>query len=187
MGHDPKGMDRTDWFALVIYIPDPLGRFLDDLRRELVPGFVPHAHVTILPPRHLSGDVETAYEQARVVTEEFAPFDIHTARCEKFPLTDVIYLSLSGGDAELRYMHKVLNTGALEYKEPYSYHPHITLAQDLNPEEVDRLYKLACCRWDEYSYNRSFRAETVAFVQNTAQKTWIDLGEFTLGAVSSVR
>jgi len=29
---------RLNVFALVIYIPDPLGRFLDDLRRELVPG-----------------------------------------------------------------------------------------------------------------------------------------------------
>ena len=38
-------------FALVIYIPDPLGRFLDDLRRELAPDCVPHAHVSVLPPQ----------------------------------------------------------------------------------------------------------------------------------------
>ena len=45
----PEGQ-RLNVFALVVYIPDPLGRFLDDLRRELVPHYNPHAHVSVLPP-----------------------------------------------------------------------------------------------------------------------------------------
>jgi hypothetical protein len=47
---------RLNVFALVIYIGDPLGRFLDDLRRELSPQCNPHAHVSVLPPRPLSVD-----------------------------------------------------------------------------------------------------------------------------------
>ena len=54
---------RLNVFALVIYIPDPLGRFLDDLRRELVPGCNPHAHVSVLPPRPLAVDWQVASEQ----------------------------------------------------------------------------------------------------------------------------
>ena len=48
---DSSGQDVVNSFSLVAYIPDPLRKFLDDLRRELVPGCVPNAHVTILPPR----------------------------------------------------------------------------------------------------------------------------------------
>ena len=50
MGFESNGRPRADpaderlnVFALVIYIPDPLGQFLDDLRRELVPHYNPHA------------------------------------------------------------------------------------------------------------------------------------------------
>ena len=47
---------RLNIYALVIYVPAPLGRFLDDLRRELVPTYKPRAHVSVLPPRPLAGD-----------------------------------------------------------------------------------------------------------------------------------
>ena len=33
----PDGAERMNLFALVVYIPDPLAKFLDDLREELVP------------------------------------------------------------------------------------------------------------------------------------------------------
>ena len=58
---------RLNVFALVIYIPDPLGRFLDDLRRELVPGCNPHAHVSVLPPRPLAVDWQVASEQVKAL------------------------------------------------------------------------------------------------------------------------
>ena len=55
--------ERLNVYALVIYIPDPLGRFLDHLRRELVPAYKPHAHVSVLPPRPLFVDWQTADSQ----------------------------------------------------------------------------------------------------------------------------
>ncbi len=67
MGFNPNGVlsrvpaeQRLNVFALVIYIPDPLGRFLDDLRTALVPGCNPHAHVSVLPPRPLAVDWQVA-------------------------------------------------------------------------------------------------------------------------------
>src|SRR5207302_3267336 len=82
--------ERPNVFALVIYVPDPLGRFLDDLRRELVPHYNPHAHVSVLPPRSLSVAWETASGQARALTESWAAFDVELAAVEVFPVTDVI-------------------------------------------------------------------------------------------------
>src|SRR5689334_3885027 len=98
MGFSPNGgplrageNQRLDVFALVIYIPDPLGRFLDDLRRELVPHYNPHAHVSVLPPRTLSVAVATASEQARALVEGFNPFEVELTDIGIFPHTDVIY------------------------------------------------------------------------------------------------
>src|SRR5215472_12727665 len=68
MGCHPNG-EQSPVYALVIYIPDPLGKFLDELRRELVPGCNPHAHVSVLPPRPLAVDWEEASQFARELAE----------------------------------------------------------------------------------------------------------------------
>ncbi len=183
MGCDPKGMDPVNQFALVIYIPDPLGRFLDDLRRELVPGCSPHAHVSVLPPRPLSGEHEAACSQARALAEEFAPFEITAGEIEIFPITNVIYIGVECGAEELRRMHRAMATGSFQFIEPFPYHPHITVAQEFPPELVSPLYERARQRWKEYSGPRTFRAEQMHFVQNTAQKRWMDLQQIWLGAV----
>src|SRR5579872_1807511 len=143
MGFSSNGGERTNLFALVFYIPDPLGQFLDDLRRELVPGCLPRAHVTVLPPRKLSADTGPAIERARAVASEFPPFEIVAGAVEMFPTTDVIFIGIKQGERELQEMHRALNQGPLAFDEPFSYHPHITLAQELPPGRVQPLFDLA--------------------------------------------
>lgn len=176
--------ERLNIFALVIYIPAPLGTFLDDLRRELVPHYNPHAHVSVLPPRPLRGGWEPASEQARSLTERGAPFDVDLTSVEVFPKTDVIYLEVGGGASELYALHHAMNTAELEFEEPYEYHPHITLAQNIPHERVEELVELGRRRWEEFRGPRSFRAERAVFVQNTSSNCWLDLAEYPLGAVA---
>jgi hypothetical protein len=170
-------------FALVIYIPDPLGKFLDDLRRELVPGCSPHAHVSVLPPRVLPLDVNTAGVQARRAAEEFEPFEVEAGEIEVFPVTNVIYINVGRGSEVLLRMHRAMNTDHLSYAEPFVYHPHITLAQEISLEQTEPLVELANRRWREFRGSRSFRAERVILVQNVTDNGWIDLAGISLGAV----
>jgi 2'-5' RNA ligase len=175
--------ERLNVFALVIYLPEPLGRFLDDLRCELVPHDKPHAHVSVLPPRPLAVDWEVASEQVRSLTESWSPFEIELANIEVFPVTNVIYLELGAGAAELRQLHTAMNSRALAFHEPFSYHPHVTLAQELTSADVTSAHATACRRWQGYQGKRSFRAERAVFVQNTLHNLWVDLAEYGLGAV----
>ena len=191
MGFDENGMpcrvpaeERLNVFALVIYIPDPLGRFLDDLRRELAPASNPHAHVSVLPPRPLAVDWQAASGQARALTERWAPFEIELTGLRIFPVTNVIYLEIGAGAEDLRRMHAAMNAGALEFEEPFPYHPHITLAQEIPHQEVRSIYELAQRRWREYRGSGVFRAERTVFVQNTQDNGWLDLAEYSLGAVA---
>src|SRR5579862_5713940 len=135
--------ERLNIFALVIYIPGELGRFLDDLRRELVPHYNPNAHVSVLPPRSLTGEWEAASKQARAVTEAWPAFDIELTDIQVFPVTDVLYLEVGEGSAELHRMHAAMNTGALEFRDPFAYHPHVTLAQDVPHDRVAAAGELA--------------------------------------------
>jgi len=182
----PNGRDRLNCFALVAYIPDPLGKFLDDLRKEIVPGCKPHAHVTILPPRPISGDVEKASETVRNLVAEFPPFVIEAARVEIFPVTDVVYIGIGEGQQQLRAMHGAMNVGPLEFQEPFTYHPHITIAQELNPQQAIDMAELARRRWSECAFRKRFQVDTLAFVQCTVNNTWLDLTWAPLRAVATV-
>ena len=118
-----NGADRLNSFALVTYIPDPLGRFLDDLRLEIAPRCNPHAHVSILPPRPIHGSAEDAWEYIRSHVEEMPAFRVETIGIEVFPITSVIYIALGFGRPGVEDLHSRLNTGLLEFQEPYVYHP----------------------------------------------------------------
>ncbi|MFN0166393.1 MAG: 2'-5' RNA ligase family protein [Bryobacteraceae bacterium] len=182
----PDSEARLNCFALVTYIPDPLGRFLDDLRQELVPGCRPRAHVTILPPRPIFSEPEVASEQVGAAAMETEPFEIQCGEVAIFPVTDVVFLELRNGARQLRDLHHQLNSKHLEFREPFPYHPHITLAQDLPPGTVQAVAELADRRWREFRFDRSFPVENLSFVQSTAGNKWIDLAYHPLGAAESL-
>jgi 2'-5' RNA ligase len=169
-------------FALVIYIPDPLGTFLDTLRKELVPQYNPHAHISVLPPRPLAVPWQTASDEAEALAANWTPFEIELTGVAVFPLTGVIYIEIGGGTGELRRMHAAMNTTSLAFQEPFAYHPHITLAQELPLGNVAEVRELAAQRWKDYTGRRSFCAERAVFVQNTLSNCWIDLAEYSLGS-----
>jgi 2'-5' RNA ligase len=126
-------------FALVAYIPDPLGRFLDDLRLELTPGCRPHAHVTILPPRPLHHEVPETVRQIDEGLKCATPFRVDLGEIEIFDTSHVVYLGVKRGYTQLLQFYSTLNCGCLSYTEPYPYHPHITIAQNVTAEEASRL------------------------------------------------
>jgi len=178
---DPPAWDRVNSFALVSYIPEPLAGFLDRLRQELVPDCFLKAHVTILPPRRISCSPEAVWHTVQTLVPSFAPFQVELLQIEVFPVTDVIYVEVGRGREELEHMHEGMNLACLNCPEPFAYHPHVTLAQNLKSDQVDELARVARARWAECKLPRTFCVEQAVFVQNTRQNDWIDLGEAKLG------
>jgi 2'-5' RNA ligase len=174
--------ERLNVFALVIYIPGPLGLYLDELRRDLVPDYDPHAHVSVLPPRTLAVGWQVASEEAGALTARRAPFEIELTDVSVFPVTGVVYLEVGEGGDELRGMHAAMNSNALGFPEPFAYHPHVTLAQELPTGSVTQIRDLAAQRWREYPGKHTFRAERAVLVQNTLSNRWIDLRACLLGS-----
>jgi len=179
----PAPEDCLNIFALVIYIPDPLGRFLDDLRRELVPDSNPHAHVSVLPPRPLEVSWQVASDEARNLMDGWSPFEVELTSIQVFPVTQVVYIEVGAGALELRRMHAAMNRTSLAFREPFPYHPHITVAQEIPHAGVPDAHEIAQRRWAEYTGERGFRAERAVFVQNTIDNRWTDLAEYSFGAV----
>src|SRR6185437_4899168 len=144
--------DRLNSFALVSYLPEPLAGFLDRLRCDLVHECRAKAHVTVLPPRPLAYPVEEAWPQVERALPDFQSFRVELGEIEIFPVTHVIYLSVLAGHAELKRLHTALNTGKFAFEEPFVYHPHVTLAQEIDPAEVSRAADLATQRWRAFPH-----------------------------------
>jgi 2'-5' RNA ligase len=172
---------RINSFALVTYIPDPLGEFLDSLRKELVPSCSLRSHVSILPPRPLFHTEQQARSQIERECLRSPRFRIQAGGIKVFPVTNVIYIEIVTGEKELRRMHDSLNSRSLAYKEPHCYHPHITLAQQLPADRIGEGNELATRRWAEYRHERGFEVDAITFVQNTDLNRWIDLSEIPMG------
>jgi len=175
-GGSPKPINQ---FAVVCYIPEKLGTFITSLRKELVCGCAAQSHVTILPPRPLSVDPDFAEADLRGRISDFRPFEIKIPEVRIFKQTSVIYAEVTQGSEELRYMHNVLNQGPLAFDEPYHYHPHITLAQNIDPASVNEIYQHAVRRWTEAPRHAAL-IESITFVQNTDNQVWLDLAEYDL-------
>lgn len=180
-------MGNRRLYALVAYIEGPLGEFLYRLRQEIVPACKLRSHVSILPPRPLAGTEEEAGEMLRRNTLHQPAFQIELGNIEVFSVTNVIFVALDRGTKELCRMHDDLNTGPLYYGEPFRYHPHITLAQELSTSEYADALQLCQCRWREYCGPRAFPVETLVFVRNAPDCTWSDLLEAPLELAGSRR
>ena len=171
-------------FALISYLPEPLAGFLNSLRCELVPRCQARTHVTVLPPRPLvAGLPETAWNDLSDALDRFPPFRVELTSIEVFEGTNVIYLSVGAGYRELETMHAELNRGPLAFAEPFEYHPHVTLAQELLPQDVDAALARARGRWREFPSSHSFIVDRLTFVQNTQENRWADLA----GRMLSIR
>ena len=162
-------------FALVSYLPEPLAGFLDRLRNELVPRCDSKAHVTVLPPRPLVVNPDEAWRELVDALHDVQPIHVELGRVEVFPVSQVLYLSVTTGHNELKRLHNALNHGRLSFEEPFTYHPHITLAQDLEPQHVAAAVELANTRWREFGHARDFTVNRLTFVQNTLENRWMDL------------
>src|SRR5205814_10464494 len=80
-------------YALVAYLKNPAGGFVESLRRELHPD-LPHmaAHLTILPPRPLQGSETAAIEILERICGAEEPFDVTLGDVETFiPMTPTVY------------------------------------------------------------------------------------------------
>jgi 2'-5' RNA ligase len=172
-------------YALVTYLPAELGHFLDQMRRDLVAQCTARSHLSLLPPRSLQVAPQQAESQIQHLSQTTQPFVVAIGDVCIFPKTSVVYLELTAGQNELARMHDALSQGALEFDEPYPFHPHITLAQNFDVETVGERFETAKSKWASYEGPREFLLDRVVFVQNSASNCWADLRSFQLMGLPS--
>src|SRR5579864_5746391 len=106
-------------YALVAYVKNPAGEFVENLRRELHPD-LPHlaAHLTILPPRPLRGSEASALQLLDRICGQVEPFDVTLGEVQTFsPVTPTVYIRIDTAAVHMSELHRKLNTEVLEFCE----------------------------------------------------------------------
>ena len=169
-------------YAAVTYVRSPAGVFVEEMRRDLHPAHThADAHITILPPRTLSGTEEQAIQHLRSTCRTVAPFDVTMGDVESFiPATPTVFIRVAHGAYRFRELHDRLNTGALHCDEPWPYMPHLTIVKLDTIDEARKVVRLARPRWDQCDDNRKVRIDALTFVKGVGER-WIDLATIPFG------
>jgi 2'-5' RNA ligase len=177
-------------YGLVAYVKNELGRFVEELRRELHPelGHLP-AHISILPPRLLAGPEPEALATLERLCGDVQPFEVGMDGVESFqPLTSTIFLRVDQSALRLHELHARLNTAALDFYEEWPYMPHLTIVKLADESRLPAALELARERWNAYRGSRRTLIEQLTFVREGERAShWIDLAPVLLGRALASR
>ncbi|MFS0704811.1 2'-5' RNA ligase family protein [Cellulomonas sp. 179-A 9B4 NHS] len=98
-----------------------------------------HPHVTLVGPtpvpRGARDDVDA---HLRAVADAHAPFEVHLRGAATFrPVTPVVFVPLLRGAAECTAIERALRAGPLAHEPRYAFHPHVTVAHELDEAALD--------------------------------------------------
>jgi 2'-5' RNA ligase len=169
-------------YALVTYVRNPVGEFVEELRRQLHPT-TPHmpAHLTILPPRELTGSEAAALEFLEEACARVVPFNVELGDVETFlPTTPTVFIQVKRAAYRLRELHDQLSGKELCCEESWPYIPHLTILKTDRDEQARAAYLIARERWAQFSGPRQVPVEELMFVRENGGD-WQDVAPLPLG------
>jgi 2'-5' RNA ligase len=172
-------------YAVVAYVRNPVGNFVEELRRELHPqhGHLP-AHVTVLPPRQLHGTEQDAIHSLKEHSARFKSFEVRMGNVESFsPTTPTVFLRVEHSAHRFRDLHEELNTGPLQCNEIWPYMPHLTIVKMPELHQAEHALATSRERWSSYSGTKTLQIEELTFVREGDNDRWVDLATVRLLAV----
>ncbi len=176
-------------YAVVAYVHDPVGPFVESLQAELQPEKAQLlAHLTILPPRPLRGTEAEALQTLEEVCRNVEPFEVRLGDVETFlPITPTIFIRVAHAAYRMRELHDHLNAGALWFEEPWPYMPHLTIAKFDGSQRAADAVRVCRERWQQYAGSRAILLEQLTFVRESQPNSWVDLAPVPLGRRLALR
>ena len=160
---------RVGRFAVVAYLPEPLSSLLSGLQSALPGDRCARPHVTLLPPRPLSGSLEQVSDEITGLIEKCSPFDVELAEVCCFPDTNVLYLSMSAGRREIAAIHAHLDAQFPTYREEFEFLPHVTLSGTVPSEDIGIVMAATQAAWSNLPCSRRFRVDRTEFLWLTSK------------------
>src|SRR4051812_49161546 len=130
--------------GVAVAIPEPWATQLQDYRTSVgdrTAAMIP-THITLVPPTEIDdttvADVEKHLEEAAAEVEQFC---VHLRGTGTFrPVSPVVFVTLVEGISRCEQLAVAVRRGPLDVDLRYPYHPHVTIAHDLQDPLLDRAF-----------------------------------------------
>ena len=137
-------MAQTVTVGVAIAIPQPHATVLTNWRRDVgdASADLIWPHVTLLPPTPVP--VERMAEIGSHLGDAArasAPFVMHLSGTGTFrPVSPVVFVQVAQGLSNCELLERAVRTGPLKRSLEFPYHPHVTVAQDIDEAGLDHAF-----------------------------------------------
>jgi 2'-5' RNA ligase len=130
--------------GVAVAIPEPWGKELQDYRESVgdtSASLIP-THITLVPPTELAeGELADVEQHLAGIAAQRPRFRVHLRGTGTFrPVSPVVFVSLAEGIADCEQLADALRRGPLDVDLDYPYHPHVTVAHDVEAKCLDRAF-----------------------------------------------
>ena len=131
--------------GVTLDVPEPYASALrqarldyGDERARTVP-----THITVIPPLEIPVESwPVVRSHIRRVANDTSPFVIELRGSGTFlPMSPVVFITVARGISECQTLSTGLLHGVLNQQLAYPYHPHVTVAQEVPEETLERAYR----------------------------------------------
>jgi 2'-5' RNA ligase len=173
------GPDET-LVGLVVTVPEPYARVLVAAREASgdAEALAIAPHVTLVGPVPLPDSAkEPVYEHVAEVASRHDPFELRLRGTATFrPVSPVAFVQVSEGIADCEQLERALRAGPMDVPVRFPYHPHVTVAQDVDDDALDGVQDRLV------GFDARFRVSSVDLYVNDVDGVWRCRRSFPLGA-----
>ncbi|MEV7455067.1 2'-5' RNA ligase family protein [Pseudarthrobacter oxydans] len=124
------------------------------------------AHITLVTTT-TTRDWEGTLEHVREVARQQSPFKVTIAGTGTFrPVSPVVFINVEDGFEDCVDLHEKLQQGPLHRELPFAYHPHVTIAHDVAPENLDEAETVL------RNYRATFPVVSMGLYEHDANGIW---------------
>ncbi|MEO6885721.1 MAG: 2'-5' RNA ligase family protein [Jatrophihabitantaceae bacterium] len=174
----------TDQLVLgvALAIPQPHATILTNWRRQVgdPAADLIWPHVTLLPPTQVpAGAMDEIEAHLTVAARATGSFEMHLAGTGTFrPASPVVFVQVARGVADCERLEAAVRTGPLARGLEFPYHPHVTIAQEIDDAGLDQAYDGLA------GFTARFPVTHFVLFSRDGQRRWKWRTEFALGAAA---
>jgi 2'-5' RNA ligase len=130
--------------GVAIAVPEPWAGELQRLRASFgdpLAKAIP-THVTLAPPIEVGDSLDKVERHLSDVAAATSPFPLHLRGTATFrPTSPVVFIALAEGISACELLAEAIREGPLHQDLAFPYHPHVTVAHDIDEAALDRAFE----------------------------------------------
>jgi 2'-5' RNA ligase len=168
--------------GVAVAIPEPWATELQDYRTavgDTTASMIP-THITLVPPTEIGADeLATVEDHLAAVASDQESFCVHLRGTGTFrPVSPVVFVTLVEGISRCEELAAAVRRGPLEMDLAFPFHPHVTVAHDLDEPLLDRAFK------ELADFECAFDVDTFSLYVHHDDEGWVPTRDYALTAAA---